>query len=88
MHPDKLMAIPSPDVYGEVDGTPEVDPAYGMLVTWIKPEDKPHALGLGYQVVESAAVISTHVANAMRDYLPELFRHDDVAALMQRLAGC
>jgi flagellar biosynthesis protein FlhA len=85
VHPDKLMAIPSPDVYGDVDGTPEVDPAYGMLVTWIKPEDKPHALGLGYQVVESAAVISTHVAKAMRDYLPELFRHDDVAALLQRL---
>ncbi|WP_206995194.1 flagellar biosynthesis protein FlhA [Trinickia mobilis] len=85
LHPDKLMAIPSPDVYGDIDGTPEVDPAYGMLVTWIKSEDKPHALGLGYQVVESAAVISTHVAKAMRDHLPELFRHDDVAALMQRL---
>ena len=85
VHPDKLMAIPSPDVYGDVDGTPEVDPAYGMLVTWIKPEDKPHALGLGYQVVESAAVISTHVAKALRDHLPELFRHDDVAALLQRL---
>jgi flagellar biosynthesis protein FlhA len=85
VHPDKLMAIPSPDVYGALDGTPEVDPAYGMLVTWIKPEDKPHALGLGYQVVEGAAVISTHAAKIMRDYLPELFRHDDVAALLQRL---
>ncbi|KWB79398.1 flagellar biosynthesis protein FlhA [Burkholderia ubonensis] len=87
VHPDKLMAIPSPEIYGQINGTPEVDPAYGMLVTWITPKDKTHAIGLGYQVVECTAVIATHVAKVIRENLPDLLRHDDVGALMQRLAA-
>ena len=43
---DRLMAIPSPSVYGQLDGIPGVEPAYGMPVTWIEPGEKAHALGL------------------------------------------
>src|SRR5690606_33833874 len=83
---DKLMAIPSPKVYGELDGIPGLEPAYGMPVTWIEPQHKAHALGLGYQVVEASSVITTHLAKLMRDHLPELLRHEDVPALLERLA--
>ncbi|AJX35962.1 flagellar biosynthesis protein FlhA [Burkholderia oklahomensis] len=85
LHADRLMAIPSPTVYGELDGIPACDPAYGMAVTWIQPDAKAHALGLGYQVVDGASVIATHVDKLLRDQLGEIFTHDDVAALMQRL---
>ncbi|WP_342116073.1 flagellar biosynthesis protein FlhA [Pseudoduganella sp. OTU4001] len=84
---DRLMAIPSPTVYGQVDGIPGVEPAYGMPVTWIETKDKAHALGLGYQVVEAPSAIATHVSKLVREYLPELFRHEDVAALMERLTA-
>jgi flagellar biosynthesis protein FlhA len=84
---EKLMAIPSPNVYGQIDGIPGVEPAYGMPVTWIEAKDKAHALGLGYQVVEAPSAIATHVSKLMREYLPELFRHEDVAALMERLTA-
>jgi len=84
---EKLMAIPSPNVYGQIDGIPGVEPAYGMPVTWIEPKDKAHALGLGYQVVEAPSAIATHVSKLIREYLPELFRHEDVAALMERLTA-
>ena len=84
---DRLMAIPSPTVYGQVDGIPGVEPAYGMPVTWIESKDKAHALGLGYQVVEAPSAIATHVSKLVREYLPELFRHEDVAALMERLTA-
>ncbi|XLZ71137.1 flagellar biosynthesis protein FlhA [Massilia sp. SR12] len=84
---DRLMAIPSPTVYGQVDGIPGVEPAYGMPVTWIEAKDKAHALGLGYQVVEAPSAIATHVSKLVREYLPELFRHEDVAALMERLTA-
>jgi hypothetical protein len=73
---DRLMAIPSPTVYGPVDGIPGIEPAYGMPVTWIAPEDKGHALGLGYQVVEAPSVIATHLSRVVRDHLPELLRHE------------
>jgi flagellar biosynthesis protein FlhA len=85
--PECLMAIPSPNVYGQLDGIPGIEPAYGMAVTWIEPAQKAHALGLGYQVVEPASVIATHCSKLVRDYLHELFRHEDVPALMERLAA-
>ncbi len=84
---DRLMAIASPTVYGELDGIPGTEPAFGMAVTWIEPALKAHALGQGYQVVEAASAIATHVSKLVRDYLPELFRHEDVPALMERLAA-
>jgi len=85
VQPDHLMAIPSPNVYGELDGIPGLEPAFGMAVTWIAPDQKGHALGLGYQVVEVPSVIATHCSKIIRDHLHELFRHDDVPALMERL---
>jgi flagellar biosynthesis protein FlhA len=85
--PEHLMAIPSPSVYGQLDGVPGIEPAYGMAVTWIAPEQKAHALGLGYQVVEVASAVATHCSKVVRDYLPDLFRHEDVPALMERLSA-
>jgi flagellar biosynthesis protein FlhA len=84
---DRLMAIASAQVYGELDGIPGIEPAYGMPVCWIAPEDRANALGLGYQVVDTASVIATHVTKLVRDYLPELMRHEDVPALIERLAA-
>ncbi|KVO87656.1 flagellar biosynthesis protein FlhA [Burkholderia ubonensis] len=84
---DKLMAIPSPTVYGDLDGVPGVDPAYDMPVIWIDPDRKAHALGLGYQVVDCATVITTHVAKVMNDTLPEMFSYDNVSALLERLSA-
>jgi flagellar biosynthesis protein FlhA len=84
---DRLMAIPSPTVYGDLDGIPGTEPAFGMAVTWIEPGAKAHALGQGYQVVEASSAIATHVSKLVRDYLPELFRHEDVPALMERLGA-
>ena len=84
---DRLMAIPSPNVYGQLDGIPGIEPAYGMPVTWIEPSEKAHALGLGYQVIEAPSVIATHLSKMVREYLPELFRHEDVSNIMERLAA-
>jgi len=87
VQPDCLMAIPSPNVYGELDGIPGIEPAFGMAVTWIEPEQKAHALGQGYQVVEVASAIATHTSKVARDYMAELFRHEDVPAMMERLSA-
>lgn len=83
---DKLMAIPGSELYGEIDGVLDVDPAYGMAIVWIDPEQKPRALNFGYQVVDCASVIATHVNKVARQYLPELFQYDDITPLHARLA--
>lgn len=86
VHADKLMAIPGAELYGEIDGVLDTDPAYGMAIIWILPEQKPRALNLGYQVVDCASVVATHVNKVARHYLPELFNYDDITHLHQRLS--
>lgn len=85
LHAERLMAIPSADLYGEVDGILGVDPAYRMPVVWILPADKSRALNLGYQVIDCAGVIATHLNKVIRDNLADIFKHDDVDSLIQRL---
>ncbi|RSZ55671.1 flagellar biosynthesis protein FlhA [Massilia atriviolacea] len=85
--PECLMAIASPSVYGQLDGIPGIEPAYGMAITWIAPTEKAHALGLGYQVVEVPSAIATHCSKVVRDYLPDLFRHEDVPAILERMTA-
>jgi len=87
VQPDCLMAIASPNVYGELDGIPGIEPAFGMAVTWIEADQKAHALGQGYQVVEVASAIATHTSKVARDYMAELFRHEDVPAMLERLTA-
>jgi len=87
VQPDSLMAIPSPNVYGDLDGIPAIEPAFGMAITWIEPDQKAHALGQGYQVVEVASAIATHTSKIAKDYMSELFRHEDVPAMMDRLTA-
>lgn len=84
---DKLMALPSSETYGEMDGVLGNDPAYGMPVTWIQPTQKAKALNLGYQVIDSASVIATHLNKVVQNYIPDLFNYDDVTQLHNRLAA-
>ncbi|AKP33126.1 flagellar biosynthesis protein FlhA [Yersinia aleksiciae] len=85
VHIDKLMAIPTAEQYGEVDGILTIDPTYGLAVVWIEPQDKPNALNFGYQIVDCASVVATHVNKVVRDNLSELFNYDDITQLHQRL---
>ncbi|MCR4456419.1 MULTISPECIES: flagellar biosynthesis protein FlhA [Pseudescherichia] len=84
---DRLMALPSAETYGEIDGTPGTDPAYAMPITWITAEQKTKALNLGYQVIDPASIIATHLNKVLTRYLPELFNYDDVTQLHNRLAS-
>lgn len=85
IHADRMMAIPSPELYGEIDGILGTDPAYRMPVVWILPGEKSRALNLGYQVIDCSSVIATHLNKVIRANLPEVFKHDDVDHLLQRL---
>ncbi len=86
VHADKMMAIPGSELYGEIDGVLDTDPAYGMAIVWIDPEHKARALNLGYQVVDCASVVATHVNKVARGHLPELFNYDDITHLHSRLS--
>lgn len=85
IEPDRLMAIAVGETYGEVDGILGSDPAYQLPAVWIEHPDKAKALNMGYQVVDDATVIATHISKVIKTHLAELFNHDDVEAMTQRL---
>ncbi|EKZ9249352.1 flagellar biosynthesis protein FlhA [Vibrio parahaemolyticus] len=85
IEPERLMAIAVGDTYGEIDGILGSDPAYQLPAVWIEHQDKAKALNMGYQVVDDGAVIATHISKIMKTNLAELFTHDDVEAMTQRL---
>lgn len=83
--PERLMAIQNGDVYGKLDGELTIEPAYQMDAVLIAVDQKAKALNLGYSVVDSATVIATHLGKVMREHLEDIFSHDDVIALGDRL---
>ncbi len=85
IEPNKLMAMASGQVFGEIDGIIGKDPAYGLPATWIDPQQKNEAINLGYQVIDDATIIATHINKILKRNLGEIFHHDDVASLNQRL---
>ncbi|EHH1095257.1 flagellar biosynthesis protein FlhA [Vibrio parahaemolyticus] len=85
IQPERLMAIAVGDTYGEIDGILGSDPAYQLPAVWIEHQDKAKALNMGYQVVDDGTVIATHISKIMKTNLAELFTHDDVEAMTQRL---
>ncbi|MCG7517761.1 flagellar biosynthesis protein FlhA [Vibrio sp. MMH1-50] len=87
IEPERLMAIAVGETYGEVDGILGSDPAYQLPAVWIEHQDKAKALNMGYQVVDDGTVIATHISKIMKTNLAELFTHDDVEAMTQRLTA-
>ncbi|EMB9230464.1 MULTISPECIES: flagellar biosynthesis protein FlhA [Vibrio] len=87
IEPERLMAIAVGETYGEVDGILGSDPAYQLPAVWIEHQEKAKALNMGYQVVDDGTVIATHISKIMKTNLAELFTHDDVEAMTQRLTA-
>ncbi|WP_339387817.1 flagellar biosynthesis protein FlhA [Vibrio caribbeanicus] len=85
IEPDRLMAIAVGKTYGEIDGIIGSDPAYQLPAIWIEHSNKAKALNMGYQVVDDGTVIATHISKIIKQHLAELFNHDDVEAMTQRL---
>ncbi|MDF2152615.1 flagellar biosynthesis protein FlhA [Vibrio sp. CAU 1672] len=85
IEPERLMAIAVGETYGEIDGILGSDPAYQLPAVWIEHQDKAKALNMGYQVVDDGTVIATHISKIIKTNLAELFNHDDVESMNQRL---
>lgn len=86
LEPEKLLAIKSGEIFGEIDGILTRDPAYNMEAVWIEPSLKSKALNYGYSVVDNASIIATHVAKIIKENLANFLQHDDIVALQERLA--
>ena len=84
-HDDELAINPG-QVFGKLDGTPTVDPAFGLEATWIRPEQREHAQTLGYTVVDAATVVATHLSQLLTTNAYQLLGYEEVQQLLDMLA--
>ena len=86
IYPDRDLAINPGKVYGEPQGTPTTDPAFGLEAVWIDPGQRDHAQTLGYTVVDASTVVATHLSELLQRHAAELLGHEEVQQLLDNLA--
>jgi flagellar biosynthesis protein FlhA len=86
VHVDREMAINPGKVFGELQGTPTKDPAFGLDALWIDVSQRDHAQTLGYTVVDASTVVATHLSELLQRHASELLGHEEVQQLLDNLA--
>ena len=82
---DHYMAMNPGYVEEEIDGIETVEPYLGLPALWISEGQRERAEALGYTVVDSPAIIATHLTEVIRDNLHELLSRQDVQMLIDNL---
>ncbi|WP_131913129.1 flagellar biosynthesis protein FlhA [Celerinatantimonas diazotrophica] len=83
---DREMAINPGQVFGDVEGLPTHDPAFGLEAKWISSEIREHAQTLGFTVVDSATVVATHLSQLLTNHAAQLLGHEEVQNLLDMLS--
>ena len=83
--PDHLMAINPGYIDDEIDGFDASEPAFNLKARWIIPNLKDTAEAKGYTVVETSAVLATHLTEVIRNNAGEIISRQDVQHLLDTL---
>ncbi len=83
--PGKLLAMDSGITTGKVPGTPTREPAFGLDAWWIEPAMKTRAETMNYTVVDPSSVVTTHLAEIVKQHADELLSREEVANLVEQL---
>ncbi len=86
IHPDREMAINPGQVFGQLDGIPGKDPAFGLEAVWIDPSLREQAQTLGYTVVDASTVVATHLNQVLLRHAHELLGHEEVQQWLEQLS--
>ncbi len=81
--PGHCLAVNSGAVLGTIPGTPAKDPVFGLDALWVDDGMREAAERAGYTVILPTAVITTHLAELVKQYAAELLTRQDVQALVE-----
>lgn len=79
---DAELAINPGQVFGNVEGIPTKDPAFGLDAVWVNTNQREHAQSLGYTVVDAATVVATHLSQLLVNSAALLLGHEEVQNLL------
>lgn len=80
--PNNLLAINSGSVVGPVPGAPTTEPVFGLEAVWIDQGMRETAERNGYTVIAPAAMITTHLAEVIKNHAAELLSRQEVASFV------
>ncbi len=83
--PTGQLALDKGGVTGRVPGLETVEPLYGTKALWIETKDKERAQLMGYQVIDPASVVMTHIMEIVRNHGAELLTREQVHRLIDNL---
>ncbi|MBW8826837.1 MAG: flagellar biosynthesis protein FlhA [Acidobacteria bacterium] len=79
--PGTVLAIA--DDLDSLPGTPTVEPVFGLAAKWVPFELRQQAELAGATVVDRSSVITTHLAEVVRDHAGRLLGRSDVKSLVE-----
>ena len=82
---DRLFAIRTSFVSGELPGQRTLDPATGRPAVWIEPAQRERAELLGYLVTNPTDALFTHLHEVVREHAAELLTRQQVHGLLDNL---
>jgi len=85
LHPNMLLAMNPGTAEGEISGIKVTEPVFGLPATWIPINERENAEIMGYTVVESATVLTTHLTELLRKNADKLLTRQDVKQLLENL---
>ncbi len=81
--PDHFLAMNPGLVEEEIEGTPTLEPAFGLQAMWVSKGDRDRAERLGYTIIEPSAVLATHLTELIMEYADELVTREDTQNLVE-----
>lgn len=80
--PDHFLAMDPGTVVDPVPGIDTREPAFGLPALWVAAPLREQAEFAGYTVVDSPAVVATHLTELIRSHAHELLGRQEVKALV------
>ncbi len=80
-----LLAVTAEADTRPLPGKKTREPAFGVPARWIQPALEDQAIAAGYSVVDTVTVVSTHVAEMIRQHAHELLSRAETKRLLDSL---
>lgn len=85
LHPNMLLAMNPGTAEGELRGKQVTEPVFGLPAKWIDQNERENAEIMGYTVVESATVLTTHLTEILKRNSDKLLTRQDTKQLIDNL---
>jgi flagellar biosynthesis protein FlhA len=80
-----LLAMNPGTAEGELRGKQVTEPVFGLPAKWIDQNERENAEIMGYTVVESATVLTTHLTEILKQNSDKLLTRQDTKQLIENL---